>query len=105
MSETNRRKELSDQRKRLFEHLDRESLARIVAEIDDESDATRRCVALEGETSFYQWWHDDELVPPYASRKERIEMIEKRIKLLSAPMLFEHEGSIANEEINGEKSQ
>ena len=97
--------ELRDQRNQLYEQLDKEKLERDVEEIHAENDAIRRCIALEGEQSFYKWWDDDEQVPPYGARKERIEMIEKRIKFLSSPMLFDHEGSVPNEKADGEKSQ
>ena len=73
--------------------------ARIAQELADENDAIRRCVELEGEQSFYKWWCDDAQVPPFGSRKDRIEMIEQRILSLS-----KHEESVPNEEGNGAES-
>jgi hypothetical protein len=70
---------------------------RLIKEIADENDATRRCVALEGEASFYQWFNDDALVPPFGDRRERTKMIEARIR--------NHKGSVQNEETSGEESQ
>ena len=70
---------------------------RVIKELADENDAIRRCVALEGETSFYQWFNDDALVPPFGDRKERTEMIEARIR--------NHKGSVQNEETSGKESQ
>ncbi len=73
-------------------------------ELEAENDATRRCIALEGEQSFYRWFNDDTQVPPFGDRKERTEMIEKRIAFLSTPM-DKHEVSVADEANNGEESQ
>lgn len=60
----------------------RAAIAREAAEIEAENDGMRRCMVLEGEKSFYKWWDDDENVPPLGSRRERIELLEKRIKEL-----------------------
>jgi hypothetical protein len=69
---------------------------RLIKELADENDATRRCVALEGEASFYQWYNDDSQVQPFGDRKERTEMIEARIR--------NHKGSVQNEEASTKES-
>lgn len=79
-----RQTELREQREFL-----EEDRTRVVQEIQAENDAIRRCVALEGEAPFYKWLNDDEQVQPTATRKERIELIEKRIMALG-----KHEESV-----------
>lgn len=82
-----------------YKEAERKRQEREVSEINDEGDAIRRCILVEGEQSFYRWWNSD-AVPTYGPRRERIEMIEKRILELN-----EHKGSVANEEQSGEKSE
>lgn len=95
--------ERRDLQERLYEDADKVNMAQLVKEIEDESDATRRCVALEGEVSFYKWFNDYEKVPPYGSSRERIGMIEARIKQLK--LMAEHEASVANEEASQTESK
>lgn len=94
------RRDLQD---RLMADADRVSMAQMVKEIEDENDAIRRCIALEGERSFYKWWDDGEKVPAHGPRRERIRLLEERIGQLT--LMAEHEKSVANEEANGEKSE
>lgn len=67
-------------------------------EIQAEVDAMQRCIEIEGQASFHRWWNSEE-VPDFGPRRERIELIEKRI------LNLKHEGSVANENEDGEKSQ
>jgi len=123
--------ELREQRKYLSDEYrkmqDADQLARTVAEIADENDGIRRCVQLEGESSFYEWWNEDALVPAYSSRRLRIRMLEERIATLTAPppappqmgerhlervaraeeadVESKHDASVAHEKADGEKSQ
>lgn len=123
--------ELRDRRNMLYEEQQREAerkkWEREVADIHAENDAMRRCMALEGELSFYKWWDSDE-VPAFGKRRTRVEMIEKRISSLGPPVAeysdvppnaiafrgneseaeeseANHEGSVADEKADGEKSQ
>lgn len=95
---------LSDEYRKLR---DKHLRARTVAEIADENDGIRRCVELEGEASFYNWWNDDALIPPMELRRVRIRMLEERIESLSRHVVEEidHEGSVADEKADGEKSE
>lgn len=40
------------------------------------------CMALEGETSFWTWYNDDNNVPDQGLHKDRIALIQARIKEL-----------------------
>lgn len=86
-----------------MENADRENLAQLVKEFEDENDATRKCIELEGEVAFYKWFNDDAKVPAYGPRRERIQMIEARIEQLQ--LMADHEASVANEETSGEESR
>lgn len=57
--------------------------ARVSAEIEEESDLMRRCMALEGEWSFWKWWN------PSGERGERIARLRAR--------LGKHEASVAGD--------
>lgn len=64
-----------------------ERLKREAERIEEEQDLIRKCIALEGEPSFWRWWDDDEQVPPYGKRSERIALLRER--------LSRHEASVA----------
>jgi len=86
--------ELRDQRQHLddlyLKSLEKERQAREAEMITTENDLIRQCIGLEGEFSFYRWWNDDEQVPAYGPRKERIGLLEKRIE--------NHQLSVAEEQ-------
>lgn len=69
--------ELREQREMLEEEVQKQ-----VEELYAESGGIRMCIHLEGEPSFYRWWNDDALVPPTASRAERIKLLKERIESL-----------------------
>ena len=50
-------------------------------EITEENDLIRLAVAMEGERSFYKWFDDNEKVPHYGKRKERIKLLKERLNL------------------------
>lgn len=64
------------QRKAEAQRVHRES-----EEIVEEADLMRMAIALEGERSFFKWWDDDTQVPHYASKRERIGLLKKRLNL------------------------
>lgn len=92
--------ELADQRWWLHEEAlrqaDAASLKR-AAEIIQENDLIRRCVALEDERSFFKWWDDDEQVQAWGLCRERIVLLEKRLKALCNPHFDFHTQSVAKE--------
>ena len=54
-----------------------------------EQEVIERCVELEGIDNFSAWWDDDNNVPAFGKRRERIALVEARIAQL------EHAQSVA----------
>jgi len=93
--------QLADQRRWLHDEAmraaDAARLKREAEEITEENDLIRMAIVIEGETSFFRWWDDDEQVPVHGKRSERIELLKKRCGV--------HDESVAKEAGDGDKGQ
>lgn len=71
--------ELRSLREELYERERAERRARLKQQ---EIDLIWDCIDLEGEESFWEWYDNDENVPPHGTYTSRIELIRARIKKL-----------------------